>query len=109
MNLDLQRAALVDPVALRVRVAQIVAARESESGLAFFILRIGFPVDRCVRAITFLLRDLREDRFGISPPAVIDGASPVGVLSVLIRLGSLVGGGPAGDVCRDNIVNGERP
>ena len=90
-DLDLQSAALVDPFALGIGVAEFGAGVEGAGWLAFFVFGVGSPVESAFGSLAVLLDDLVEEVDGVGPAAFVDGAGAVGVEGGILGGGGLVG------------------
>ena len=96
-NLNLQRAALVDPAAPGKVAAQLDAGFKRGLRFSLLVLRIRLPIQSSIGVVAALPGHLGEDADGIGPAPFIDGARSIRVEIAVGRVGR---GGAARDSCR---------
>ena len=86
-NLNLQRAALIQPAALGIVASQLGAGRERMAGLAQLVLGIGLPIEGSVGVLVMHAGDPCENGHRVGPAAFVDGARSIRVQTVVRHTG----------------------
>ena len=78
-DFDLQRATLIQPVALWIRLPQFAACVQRIRRLPFLVFGISLPVKRALRVFAVHLRHTTEQSGRLGPAVLVDCARPVGI------------------------------